>query len=264
MTPRSNLFDIPRAIAWGGFFALILVAWWYLYAMATGMGLTVWGGRAAAPVDMGAMANGGGMSMAMTAPGVLVAMWMVMMAAMMGPTFVPTARTYEDLIRSGAGTRAGFVGLVAGYLGAWFVAGAGIGLLHAGLLRLDLLGMTGASTSTLLSAGLLAAAGLYQFTPLKDRCADHCRSPMTHFLAHWHPGVVGGVRMGLRHGLFCIGCCVGIMVLGFVGGAMNLAWMGAATLIMTLEKLPDLGRWLTRPLGAAFLTGAAWQLTTLI
>ncbi|MEO0913119.1 MAG: DUF2182 domain-containing protein, partial [Pseudomonadota bacterium] len=130
-----------RPIAWLGFFALILAAWWVMYAMAMDMGMTFTGGMAMEPTGMGQMPMGetgsGAMAMGemgaampmdagamgmmdMTRLSVLIPMWVIMMAAMMGPTFVPTARTYEDLIVRGAGTRAGFVGLVGGYLGVWF------------------------------------------------------------------------------------------------------------------------------------------------
>ncbi|MEO0914961.1 MAG: DUF2182 domain-containing protein, partial [Pseudomonadota bacterium] len=121
----------------------------------------------------------------------------------------------------------------------------------------------GASQSIVFSAALLAVAGIYQFTPAKDFCLEYCRSPMVHFLAHWRGGFGGGAFMGARIGIYCVACCWAIMSLGFVGGAMNLLWMGIATLLMTLEKLPDIGRWLTRPLGVAFLCGAAWQIAKL-
>ena len=84
---------------------------------------------------------------------------------------------------------------------------------------------------------------------------------MVQFLAHWYPGFGGGIRMGLHHGAYCVACCWGLMVIGFVGGTMDLLWMGGATLMMTLEKLPDFGRWLTKPLGTALVIwGIAIQL----
>lgn len=241
-----------RSASWLLFFALVLWAWWRLYVMADSMGLGLTG-RPAATTAMGGM----GMSMEMTAVTVLIPMWVIMMAAMMGPTFAPTARTYEDLITAGAGSRAGFIGLIAGFLGVWFAFGAGIGFAHALFVDIGLLTGMGGSASRIFSAALLLLAGLYQFSSVKDRCLAHCRSPMQHFLSGWRPGGLGGVRMGVSIGVYCVGCCWSIMSLGFVGGAMNLLWMGAATLIMTLEKLPDLGRWLTRPLGVAFLVAAA-------
>ncbi|MEM9267855.1 MAG: DUF2182 domain-containing protein [Pseudomonadota bacterium] len=214
---------------------------------------------------MDGMAMGGDMMMGgMTEMSVLIPMWMIMMAAMMGPTFVYATLTYGDLIKTGAGSRVGQAGLVLGFLIAWFAFGAIMGVVHAQFVTMGWLDVMGASSSAIFSAILLVIAGIYQFTPLKDRCAAHCRSPMVHFLAHWRSGFAGGLRMGARDGAFCIGCCWAIMALGFVGGAMNLVWMGIATLIMTLEKLPDLGRWMTRPLGVAFCAaGVALAATSL-
>ena len=243
--------NLTRHLSWLVYFALILAAWAWLYAMTVRMGMT----------PFGTMAMGGmGMMAPMTSLGVLIPMWMIMMAAMMGPTFVPTVRTYEDLIGSGAGTRAGFWGVIAGYFAVWFAAGAIIGLLHAGFVGLGWMTAMGASGSALFSAALLFVAGAYQFSDAKERCLVHCRSPMAHFLGRWRDGFAGGARMGAHIGAFCVGCCWSIMIIGFVGGAMNLVWMGIATLIMTLEKLPDLGKWLTRPLGVCFVAAGVWHL----
>ena len=108
---------------------------------------------------------------------------------------------------------------------------------------------------------LLALAGAYQFSPAKEACLSKCRRPLAFFMAHWDEGPL---RNGLRLGLVCLGCCWALMALAFVGGVMNLAFMGLATVIMGLEKLPDIGRWLTRPLGVALLAGAGWTLATTI
>ncbi|QHQ35462.1 DUF2182 domain-containing protein [Algicella marina] len=252
-----------RNLAWLSFFGLILLAWAVMYAMARDMGMTLLGNMTMSPgmAGSGSMAMDGAAMMALT---VLMPMWIIMMAAMMGPTFVPTARTYEDLISTGAGTRAGFVGLISGYLFSWFGFGALVAVAHHGFLQAGWLSAMGRSQSVLFSAVLLAVAGGYQFTSAKERCLAHCRSPLMHLLADWRPGFGGGAWMGARIGLFCIGCCWAIMMIGFVGGAMNLLWMGIATLIMTLEKLPDIGRWLTRPLGLGFLLAAMWYLIQLV
>ena len=247
---------VLRSASWLAFFALILWAWWWLYSMSVHMGMTPFG-------TMRGMGSMGGMAAmpAMDELGVLVPMWVIMMAAMMGPTFVPTVQTYEDLIGTGGGTRSGFVGVIAGYFLVWFGFGAAIAMLHALLRQAGLLSAIGGSASVLFSAALLITAGLYQFTTLKDRCLEHCRSPMSHFLANWREGALGGVRMGAGIAVFCVGCCWSIMLIGFVGGAMNLVWMGIATAIMTLEKLPDIGRRLTLPLGVCFLAAGVWMLT---
>ena len=228
---------------WLAFFVVILAAWWVMYDMAMAMGRR--------PMNMHDF-------------GPLFVMWAIMMAAMMGPTFVPTLATYDDLIRSANGTRAGWVGLALGYLGMWVVFAAGISLIQTMLIDARLLTRMGRSMSDGLSLVLVAAAGLYQFTALKERCLEHCRSPMLQFLAHWRPGFGGGVIMGAHHGAYCVVCCWGLMAIGFVGGVMDLLWMGGATVLMTLEKIPAIGRWLTRPIGLALLAWAAYILAGMI
>ena len=114
----------------------------------------------------------------------------------------------------------------------------------------------------LATAALLAGAGLYQFSALKDACLAKCRMPLTYFMGHWRPGTAGALRMGLSLGLACFGCCWALMALAFVGGTMNLYWMGLATLFMIFEKLPDLGRHLQRPAGGALIAAAIAVLLT--
>lgn len=191
----------------------------------------------------------------------LFSMWAIMMAAMMGPTFVPTMRAYEDLITSANGSRAGSVGVVLGFFVVWVGFAGLIAFAQYTLIEVGLLTAMGQSVSKYFSAALLLSAGAYQFTALKDRCLDHCRSPTFQFLAHWRTGFSGGVYMGLHHGAYCVACCWGLMVIGFVGGVMDLIWMGGATVMMTLEKLPQVGRYLTRPLGFGLI---AWGVLTLI
>lgn len=227
-----------RTVFWLGFFGIVLWAWWVMFSMTI------------APIPMMPSQFVG-----------LFSMWAIMMAAMMGPTFVPTMRAYEDLINSANGSRAGSVGVVLGFFVVWVGFAGLIALAQYWLIEFGLLTAMGKSVSKLFSASLLLAAGVYQFTALKDRCIDHCRSPMVQFLAHWRLGFVGGIHMGIHHGVYCVACCWGLMVIGFVGGTMDLLWMGGATVLMTLEKLPDLGRLLTRPLGFGLIV---WGLVTLV
>lgn len=233
---------------WLGLYLVILTAWSVLYAMAIPADLRTLGSvygpelLAALCVATPDAAGFGG----------LVAMWAVMAAAMMAPSALPALATYDDLATTGAPTRLG--GLVAGYLAVWggfavLAAAAQLTFFSAGVLD-----AFGASTSPLLSAGLLALAGGWQFTTFKEACLSKCRAPLMFFLAHWGEGAF---RNGLRLGAICLGCCWALMLLGFVGGVMNLAFMGIAMILMTLEKLPGIGRWLTRPLGVVLLGAAA-------
>ncbi len=245
-----------RAMAaphWLALFGFILGAWAMLYLMAV-------------PADVRDAANLYGAEFwrdlcTLTPDGAgfarMALMWVLMSAAMMAPTVLPALATYDDLGHSGAQTS--MWRLLAGYLAVWIgysllAAGAQLALFRAGLL--DPLGQ---SASALLSAALLAVAGLYQFSALKEACLSKCRMPLTFFMQHWDEGPW---RNGLRLGLVCLGCCWALMALAFVGGVMNLAFMGLATVLMVLEKLPEIGRWITRPLGVALLGAAGWMTFT--
>lgn len=239
---------------WLLLYALIMGAWGLLYAMALPVALRE-----------GAVLYGADFlqSLCIVTPdaagfGRIAVMWALMSAAMMAPTALPALATYEELSHTGE-TR--FGALLAGYLAVWLgfsvlAAGAQMALFQGGLLT-----AFGDSRSGVLSAVLLAVAGVYQFSPTKEACLSKCRRPLSFFMAHWDEGAW---RNGVRLGLVCLGCCWALMALAFVGGVMNIAFMGLATGIMVLEKLPDLGRYLTRPLGVGLLATSLWVLVTSI
>lgn len=228
---------------WVAFFGAVLLGWWGLFQMAIPADLralqAIYGGDLIEALCSGLLGPAGFWSS--------FAMWGLMSAAMMAPTAVPAFVTYDRLPPS---DETSFARLVGGYLLAWLgfsaLAGAGQSL----LVQAGLVSAIGQSLSVWFSAALLVLAGLYQFSPLKMACVNRCRAPLPFFMQYWSEGAF---RMGLRIGLDCIGCCWALMLLGFVGGMMNLGFMGLAMLIMTLEKLPDFGRYLTAPLGAALL-----------
>lgn len=213
--------------------------------MATQMGLN-WVGVQTGPMDMAGMP-------AMDALTMLIPMWAIMMIAMMGPTLITTMTTYESLINSANGTRGGWLGMIAGYFVVWVGFAVLIALLQAGLMRAGWLDMFGRSTTLWASSVLLIVVGYFQFTWFKDVCHGVCHAPMNYFLGHWRTGTLGGFRMGLGLGAFCVGCCWGYMLLGFVGGSMNLLWMGLATVLMVLEKLPQVAHYIIKPVGAALI-----------
>jgi len=247
-----------RSLVWLGFFAAILAAWAVMYAMAVDMDLDLLGRPGAMGEAMRGMDPRMDMAMPMAEFGPLFAMWAIMMAAMMGPTLVPTLRAYEDLMSSAGATRAGWMGVTAGYFVVWVGFAAGIAGLQLGLLYGGVVDMLGIAISPAFAAALLVAVGLFQFTRAKELCHGVCHAPTMYFLGRWRPGVTGGLRMGAGLGAYCVGCCWGFMALGFAGGVMNLAWMGLATLFMVLEKLPQIGHRMMRPMGALLvLTGLA-------
>jgi predicted metal-binding membrane protein len=205
------------------------------------------------------------MAMPMAEFGPLFVMWAVMMAAMMLPTLVPTLRSYEDLIGSATGTRAGWLGVILGYAIVWvgfaaIITGVQLGLLFGG--ASDMLGI---AVTPWISVALLIVVGAFQFTRAKEICHGVCHAPMMYFLGHWKEGFSGGLKMGLGLGAFCVGCCWGFMALGFVGGVMSLLWMGLATLFMVIEKLPQVGHYVTRPAGVILIAaGLVLGLVTLL
>ncbi|SPH18003.1 hypothetical protein DEA8626_01533 [Defluviimonas aquaemixtae] len=236
-----------RAMGWLGFYGAVLAAWIAVALMARDMpGAEL----KSVPSEFWAALC---ISAGQAQPLALWTMWALMAAAMMLPTFVPALRTFVDLSAAGATTGTGAAALVGGYLVVW-LGGAVLGATAQWTLaRAGALTPFGASLSPWLTATLLVGAGLYQFSALKHACLSRCRMPLTFFMQHWRPGAPVAFGMGLRLGALCFGCCWALMGLGFIGGTMNLIWMGAATVFMTIEKLPEIGRWLTRPSGWALI-----------
>lgn len=183
-----------------------------------------------------------------------VAMWAAMSVVMMAPTAVPMLRSYFEL----PGRRvAGCAAFLGAYVAVWAVSSVVPASVqwyanHHGVL----VDHTTGRAPTMVAAVLLAVAGAYQLTPLKQRCLTACSRPMTFLLQHWRDGVVGALRMGARHGVTCVGCCWALMSLAFVGGVMNLWFMVGATVLMAVEKLPPVRERLTVPLGAVLLVAA--------
>ena len=238
-------FAPPRAaLVWLGFYGAVLLAWACLLAL-------VWADPAVGGL-WGALCR----NAAQAGFGTLAAMWALMAAAMMLPTFVPALQTYLSLSATGAADGRGAVALVAGYLTVWLGVAVLGAFAQGALARTGTVGLQGSGVSGWGAAGLLAAAGLYQFSAFKAACLAHCRMPLTFFIGRWRPGWPRAFRMGVELGALCLGCCWALMALALVGGAMNLAWMGAATLFMVLEKLPEIGRHISTPAGWG-LVGAA-------
>jgi predicted metal-binding membrane protein len=192
------------------------------------------------------------------------AMWAVMMVAMMLPTVAPAALLFAAIVETGRGpVSPGSVGRVRltafllGYLAIWIgfaaLATAGQWGLHTLSLAPGLL-----SAGPVLGGALLVGAGLFQWTPLKHACLARCRSPQSFFITEWRDGLSGAWQMGLKHGLFCVGCCWLLMSLLFLTGAMNLLWMAALTVFVLVEKVAPLGEWLSRAAGVLLVASGLW------
>ena len=188
--------------------------------------------------------------------GALLLMWFVMMAAMMLPSAIPAVLLYARVraARSDAKVAASWLFLL-GYILAWL----GFSIIAA--LVTTFLDQHMAVGNRYVEAALLIAAGAYQLSPFKNACLSQCGSPAQFISRHWRAGSWGAVRLGLLHGLYCIGCCWMLMALLFVGGVMNMAWVIALAVLVAAEKLTPLGQWLARLSGVALI---AWGLLLLV
>jgi predicted metal-binding membrane protein len=187
--------------------------------------------------------------------------WVTMMAAMMLPSAAPMvllfARVAAERARRGQAFVRAWV-FVAGYLAVWTAFGLaayglfrGVGAAAGGLLAWDRGG-------PYVTAAAVAAAGLYELTPLKSVCLRHCRSPLHFVLGGWRDGRRGALRMAGEHGLYCVGCCWGLMLVLFALGVMSLFWMVVITGVIFVEKIGPWGARLTRPLAVVFVALAVW------
>ena len=167
------------------------------------------------------------------------AMWAIMMVAMMVPSAAPMILLHARIDKAptrGARTRNSLL-FALSYLLVWTGFSAAAALAQALLVRAGLVSDMALSVGDrLIAAGLLLAAAAYELTAAKRLCLDKCQSPMLFILQYWKPGAAGAVRLGLSHGLFCLGCCWALMLLLFVGGVMNLAWVALLGIVVLGEK----------------------------
>jgi len=176
----------------------------------------------------------------------LFIMWTVMMAAMMAPSAAPMILTFAALNRKRMSTGAPLypAGAFAGaYLAVWAAFSLAATGVQWWLHSAAMLSMSMELTDTRAAAGLLVLAGLFQWTPLKRACLDTCHAPFAFLMTHWRDGRWGALRMGIQHGVYCVGCCWAVMGLLFVAGVMNLPWVLILSLFVLAEKLsPKLAR----------------------
>jgi predicted metal-binding membrane protein len=194
--------------------------------------------------------------------GWFVGIWVTMMAAMMLPSASPMVLLFARVSRGRAGK--GLAELVpswifvAGYLLVW----TAVGLAAYGIYRVIVSAGTGwlawDRAGPYVAGSALAAAGIYQLTPLKDVCLRHCRSPLDFLLHGWRKGRTGAVLMGIEHGAYCLGCCAGLMVALFALGVMSLFWMGVVAAVILVEKVAPGGRELRRVFALALVGLGIW------
>lgn len=240
-----------RLWVWG-LLALVLIGWAFLAWTVLDMGH---------PLVQLMMPMSSSWSMANAAA--VLGMWAIMMAAMMLPSALPMLLQFVDLAgRSGEAARGRL--FVGAYLLVWLGFSIVATALQWGLQAAGWTDPMAASRSAWLTAALLLLAGIYQFSPLKQACLARCRTPIGFLLGEWRPGAGGALIMGLRHGLFCLGCCWALMALLFVGGVMNLAWVAALAIVVALEKLLPRGAPLAAVMGLVLIGAGVFRLLAML
>jgi predicted metal-binding membrane protein len=223
--------------------------------MSAPMGLAVQGGVSSDGMGGMAMAGmpAGGWSLAGATT--FVALWTVMMAAMMLPAAAPMILIFDSAqARSGEATVPTWI-FIAGYLLVWMVAGM---VVYAAVqtgsdITTELASVDRAEWAPLALGATLVAAGLYQFTRIKHVCLTRCRSPFAFVTSYWRSGRVGALQMGIRHGTYCLGCCWALFAVLIAAGVMSIAWMLLLTVLVFAEKVLPYGHRAATLIGLAFV-----------
>lgn len=249
-----------RLVVIAGIIVLTALAWGYLIVLSGAMGSVT------SDPD-----SAGGMAMQMAGPNpntwtgsdfvFMFWMWAVMMVAMMLPSATPTILLVARVNRQRQAQQRPYAPVAVfavGYVIVWSAFSIAATLANWGLHRAGFMTSMMGATGSLLGGGLLIAAGLFQFTPLKYACLNHCQSPMSWLMRAWRDGWVGAVEMGVRHGLYCLGCCWLLMALLFALGVMNLPWIAALAVFVLLEKVAPGGATMSRLSGLALIGWGVW------
>ena len=182
-------------------------------------------------------------------------MWAVMMVAMMLPSAAPVVLIFAGMQRRQSGQRLPFVLLifVAGYVVVWSGFSAAAAAAQWALHQAAILSPAMKTASPWIGGAILIAAGIYQLTPSKRACLAHCQSPLGFLMSHWRNGTAGALRMGIAHGVYCVGCCWALMCVLFVVGVMNLVWVAALSVFVLVEKTGLAGQAVARVAGAGMV-----------
>jgi predicted metal-binding membrane protein len=265
ITATEALLRHDRLIIGTGLAVICLLSWLYIIAGAgTGMStiaMTTW------QLPLRTLSNGAAVPWGPSYWVIMACMWWVMMIAMMVPSAAPMVLLYTRVHRHAQNMgrmdpavipAAAFA---SGYLLTWLLFSLAATALQWSLERAGLMhAMMMWITNSVLSGSFLMAAGIYQLSPLKGICLKHCRSPADYLSRHWRKGRLGAARMGLEHGLYCVGCCWFLMALLFVGGVMNLVWIAGLAIFVLIEKLAPNGYWFGRASGLLMITAGGYLL----
>jgi predicted metal-binding membrane protein len=232
----------PRTLAVGCIVSLTALGWLALGVMAADSMPLSWQALCR-PNPSGGWAG----------PALAFPMWAAMVLAMMLPTAGPMILTYAEIADTAASKREPVVSplvLTAGYLAVWLGFAILAALMQWVLARAGML--DGGMAGRLFAGTIFIGAGLYQFSALKRACLTLCQRPFPFFFSNWTTERSGVLRLGLRQGLYCLGCCWAMMLVMFAVGAMNVVWMAALGVLMTIEKMTSTPR-LSEAVGAAFI-----------
>ena len=255
-----------RVIVAAALVMLTALAWAYVWWLGTDMEM---GGMDMSGFRM--IPAGIGLMMPTTAPwnaiefAFVFAMWAVMMIGMMTPSATPMILIYARVGRQAARQGkplAASAYFAAGYLLTWTGFAVAATSAQWALERAALLTPMMAAASDMFSGAVLIAAGVYQWTPLKDACLRQCQSPLLFIQRHggFRSDLLGTLALGARHGAYCVGCCWVLMALLFVGGVMNVLWIAAIAILVLAEKVIPAGRVISRIAGVGLFAGGTWLL----
>jgi predicted metal-binding membrane protein len=243
-----------RVVVKAGLIVLVTLAWSYTVYLSRNMRMMSTG----MDMEMAFMPSWGAPDFAAA-----FVMWAVMMTAMMVPSAAPMILLFANIQRKREAAQRPFVPtsvFVMGYLVIWYgfatLAVVGQWSLHT----VALLSPQLASTSPYLGGALLVAAGLFQWSRLKSTCLSRCRGPLGFLMTEWREEKTGAFIMGLRHGMYCLGCCWVLMALLFVLGVMNLLWIAVLAAFVLIEKLAPAGQWVGRLTGIVLVGWGAWMI----
>jgi predicted metal-binding membrane protein len=259
----GHIFARPKVLAGICVVTLASLGWLYLALLSAGATTGALGRSRLVQVLCGSLQDG---FAGPYAAAVVFSMWCAMTLAMMLPSAAPMILTYTEIADTAARKRERIVSpfvLAAGYAVVWFGFSVFAALGQMGLTKAALIDRGMASASPLLSGAIFVFAGIYQFSALKRACLTQCRHPFPVFFTNWATTPAGVFKLGLKQGLYCVGCCWAMMLLMFAVGLMNIVWMAGIGIVMTLEKMFT-GRRFTHAIGVVLIvTGTGIVLATL-
>jgi predicted metal-binding membrane protein len=249
----ENLIKRDRIVVLAGLAGVTLIAWLYTFYEAgrmEGMDMTM-------SMDM-PITRGWGFTEFL----LLFLMWTIMMAAMMLPSVSSKVLMYAATIRrSGEGGVMKMTGIfVAGYLAAWTVYSLLISLVQLELRDAALISPMMETTNPYIGGVVLIAAGVYQWTPFKNTCLTRCRTSLSLLMTEWREGKWGAFVMGIRDGIFCVGCCWMLMAILFVVGVMNLLWIALLAVFVLVEKVAPRGELIAKAAGVLLVVYGLWMM----